>query len=103
MPDWTTDLRQAQPGWLVAVDVVRVVPGEPRVEVDRTLDLFETKTIRGAVVYPLLDTVKVEKRGVVVQCDQLTMLVEVEGNERWRVGYSDKGVRVRAPESEARS
>ncbi len=78
MAEWTADLRQAQPGWEVEVDAKRVVNA---------------------------GTVDVVKRGTVIRCDALSMLLEIHNEdgslELWREGYESRWVRVRAPVSEA--
>jgi hypothetical protein len=83
-PGWSTDLRQAQPGWLFEQDCVGVRSVDGR---DETYDVV--------------------KAGVVVACEEFVLVVEVpardgERPERWRLGYSDKA-RVRPPESEVTS
>jgi hypothetical protein len=78
MPEWSTNLRDAKPGWLVEVDAKRVVNA---------------------------GTIDVVKRGMVVRCDGPSMLLEIHNDdgsiELWREGYESKWVRVSAPESEA--
>lgn len=77
MSEWTTDLKQARPGWLVEQDCVGCFQGT-----------------KGG-------TYNVTKVGVVVEVldhkfsARLTALLGDE--ELWWLSYSDKNVRVREP------
>jgi len=76
MPEWTTDLRQAQPGWLVEQDCVGVSPDGGAYEVT--------------------------KSGTVTACHERALTVTIAtplgSAERWVFSYTDPKVRVRAPD-----
>lgn len=76
MSEWTTDLRQAQPGWLVEQDCVGVD------DAGRCYDITKTGHV-----------VSVEERifTVVISSGPLS------GDERWLLSYGDTKVRVREP------
>lgn len=78
MPEWTTDLRLAQPGWLVEQDCIGV---------DSSGDVYE-----------------VTKSGVVLTCDERAFRVRIATplgeDEVWVMSYTDTKVRVRSADGE---
>jgi hypothetical protein len=75
--EWTTDLRQAQPGWLVEQDCVGVDPA--------------------GQVY------EITKGGVVLSCDERVfrarLATPLGDDEVWVLSYTDTKVRVRASDA----